>query len=240
MPDLPTDRARVCSLLDLTTLRATDQRHDVVKLCEHAAAPGAGLPRVAAVCVHADRADVAVSMLGGTSVNVAAVAGAFPHARSPLAVRIAEIEHVVALGVDEVDVPIDRAKALASQWGELAQELATIRKAAGETTLKLILEGSEIADPATLRAAGLAALEAGADFLKTSTGTSGPATPTMVDVLLGVLLEHGRGGIKVAGGVRTYDQARDFLIQADVALGPVTPERFRIGASSLLDDLVGT
>lgn len=240
MTDAPTDRARVCSLLDLTMLRAIDQRQDIVRLCQHAAAPGAGLPPVAAVCVHADRADVAVSMLAGTSVRVAAVAGAFPDARSPLAVRVAEIEHVVALGVDEVDVPIDRARVLASQWGELAQELATIRKASGDATLKLILEGSEIADPAMLRAAGLASLEAGADFLKTSTGRAGPATPQMVGVLLGVVLEHGRGGVKVAGGVRTFEQARDFLIQADVALGPVTPDGFRIGASTLLDDLATT
>ncbi|MDX1510649.1 MAG: deoxyribose-phosphate aldolase [Nitriliruptorales bacterium] len=231
-------RARLCSLLDLTTLHATDQRQDVVALCQHAVTPGGGLPSVAAVCVHADRADVAVSMLDGTPVRVAAVAGAFPHARSPLAIRAAEIEHVVALGVDEVDVPIDRAKVLASQWGELASELATLRKAAGEATLKVILETAEISDPAALRHACATALEAGADFLKTSTGQAGAATPEATRVLLEAVREQRRGGVKVAGGVRSLEQATGYLAQADALWGTATADTFRIGASSLLDALV--
>lgn len=237
MPDTLDLRGRLCSLLDLTTLRAIDQRQDIVALCEHAVTPGPALPPVAAVCVHADRADVAVSMLAGTPVRVAAVAGAFPHARSPLSVRVAEIEHVIAVGVDEVDVVIDRAKVLASQWGELAQELATIRKAAGDRTLKIILEAAEIPDPERLRAASMAALGAGANFLKTGTGRAGPATPAMVAALLDAVRQHGGGGVKVSGGVRTIEQARAHLAQADQLFGMATKEQFRIGASGLLDEL---
>lgn len=232
------DRALLCSLLDLTSLHAIDQRQHIMALCERAIAPGPGLPPVAAVCVHADRADVAVTMLSKSPVRVAAVAGAFPHGRSPLSVRLAEIEHVAATGADEIDVVIDRAKVLASQWGEVAQDLKSIRKAAGETTLKIILEVSEIPDPEMLRAAGKVALDAGADFLKTSTGMAGGATIEAVDVLLDAIAHHGTGGIKVSGGVRTGEQAKDFLHQVIDTLGPVGSDRFRIGASSLLDELI--
>ena len=234
--------------IDLTTLEGDDTRARVRALCAQARRPDAVNPMVgpvAAVCVYPAFVPLVAETLAGTGVKTASVAGAFPSGHSDLAVRLADIEAAVESGADEIDIVIDRSALLEGRFDDVATELRAAREAAGDTHLKVILEVGELDDDRIITASRLA-MEAGADFIKTSTGKSRvSATPaavwTMSEAIAAFAAETGRAvGLKVAGGVRTADDALGYLAVVRAVLGDdwLTPDRFRFGASSLLDALL--
>ncbi len=236
-------------MVDLTTLEGADTPGKVRALCAKARRPDptdAGVPPVAAVCVYPDLVGVARAELDGSPVAVASVATAFPSGRAALAVKLADVATAVADGADEIDMVIDRGAFLAGRYGQVYEEVRAVREACGSARLKVILETGELATlDNTSRAAWLAML-AGADFIKTSTGKVSPAaTPPVALVMLAAVRDFAestgrRVGVKVAGGVRTAKDAIRYLVLVRETAGQewLAPESFRIGASSLLNDLL--
>jgi deoxyribose-phosphate aldolase len=236
-------------MVDLTTLEGADTPGKVRGLCAKARQPDPAdpaVPPVAAVCVYPDLVALARSELAGSPVAVASVATAFPSGRASLAVKLADVADAVSAGADEVDMVIDRGAFLAGRYAQVYEEVRAVREACGPAHLKVILETGELATlDNTARAAWLAML-AGADFIKTSTGKISPAaTPPVALVMLSAARDFAeatgrRVGVKVAGGVRTAKDAIRYLVLVRETAGPewLTPEKFRIGASSLLNDLL--
>lgn len=244
------DLALLVSLMDLTTLEATDTQERVRRLCDRALNPTSGrsdvVPKVAAVCVYPNLATFAVQTLAGSGVKVASVAGAFPSGMSPLEIRLREIEWVVEQGVDEVDVVLSRGTFLSGDHATCLNELVAMKQASGKAHVKVILETGELQDLHTIHAASHLAIRSGTDFIKTSTGKVQPAAtlPAMAVMLCAirdVAKETGRiVGIKPAGGIRDTRTAMAYVMLTRDLLGEdwLHPDRFRIGASSLLDDVV--
>lgn len=232
--------------LDLTTLEGRDTPQTVLALCARAAAPGPGVPPVAAVCVYPALVAAAVAALRGTGVAVASVATGFPAGLVPLDVRLGEIGAAVAAGATEIDVVIDRGAFLAGRFRDVRDEVAAMREACAGATCKVILEAGELGSYAAIGHAAALALDGGADVVKTATGKIPVAsTPPIALVLAESVREHGRrtgrvAGVKLAGGIRTASAALGYLALISETLGPgsTDPARFRIGASSLLDDLL--
>jgi len=232
--------------LDLTTLEGRDTPGHVRALCARAGAPLPGAPPVAAVCVYPAFAALARRELAGGPVKVAAVAGAFPSGLSPLELRLAEIRAAVAAGADEIDVVVDRGALLCGDSARVSAELAAMRESCGAALLKVILETGELGSYQAIRNACDLALEAGADFIKTSTGKiPAAATPPVALLMCEAIREHFRrtgraAGLKLAGGVRTTKAALGYLAIVKETLGPgwLHPSRLRLGASALLDDLL--
>ena len=204
------------------------------------------VPPVAAVCVYPDLVALARGEVAGSGVAVASVATAFPSGRASLAVKLADVAEAVNAGADEVDMVIDRGAFLAGRYAQVYEEVRAVREACGTAHLKVILETGELATlDNTARAAWLAML-AGADFIKTSTGKITPAaTPPVALVMLSAVRDFAeatgrRVGVKVAGGIRTAKDAIRYLVLVREIAGPewLTPDLFRIGASSLLNDLL--
>jgi deoxyribose-phosphate aldolase len=235
--------------LDLTALAGTETVDEVERLCARAVRPDPAdrsVPSVAAVCLWPGFVPIAVSRLAGSGVRVASVAGDFPTARAPLADRLREIERVVADGAVEVDVVMQRTAFLEGRYADAYDELLAIRRAAGPATLKTIVEVGALGSLDLVRRASVLAIVAGADFIKTSSGKIGTGVTlasalTMMEAIGDLHRDTGRAvGVKVAGGIRTADQAIGYLGLTHETLGSdwLTPARFRIGASSLLDDLL--
>ena len=236
-------------MVDLTTLEGADTPGKVRGLCAKALRPDPddpSVPPVAAVCVYPDLVAVARAEVAGRGVAVASVATAFPSGRASLPVKLADVADAVSAGADEVDMVIDRGAFLAGRYAQVYEEVRAVREACGAAHLKVILETAELATlDNTARAAWLAML-AGADFIKTSTGKVTPAaTPPVALVMLSAARDFAdatgrRVGVKVAGGIRTAKDAIRYLVLVKEIAGPqwLTPELFRIGASSLLNDLL--
>ncbi len=235
--------------MDLTTLEGVDTVGKVVALCAKAVRPNpldATVPSVAAVCLYPELIPTAVEQLRGTGVKVASVAGSFPAGLGPLRVRLQEIRDVVAAGADEVDIVLNRSLFLGGRYGDAFEELLAAREAAGDAHLKVILETGELGSYDRIRQASMLAMAAGADFIKTSTGKIGvsatlPNGLAMMEAARDFHRDTGRKvGIKVAGGVRASKQAVQYLVVLHETLGPewLTPDLFRIGASSLLNDVL--
>ncbi len=248
---VPVGRDRVDDLrlvvrcIDLTTLEGDDTLARVRALCAQARRPDVANPMVgpvAAVCVYPALVPLVAEILGGTPVRTASVAGAFPSGLSSLPVRLADIEAAVAAGADEIDIVVNRPALLEGRLDDVRDELAASRAAAGTAHLKVILEVGEL-DTARIEQGARLAMETGADFIKTSTGKSKvSATPQAVWTMAQAIRTHAeetgrRVGLKVAGGVRTADDALGYVALVRAVLGDewLTPERFRFGASSLLD-----
>jgi len=234
---------------DFTTLEGTDTPGRIVQLCAKARRPDPGdatIPPVAAVCVYPELVPTAVSEVAGSGVRVASVAGTFPAGLGPLSARLEEIRWVVAQGADEVDIVLNRSAFLAGRHGRAFDEIAESKAAAGRARLKVILETGELGSYDQVRRASALAMAAGADFIKTSTGKIPAAATLPVALCMAeAVREHHRAtgaavGLKVAGGIRTAKQAWQYLVVVAETLGPawMTPERFRLGASSLLNDLL--
>ena len=230
---------RALAALDLTSLGEDDRPEAIEALCAAAAGPG-GAP--AAVCVspeHIVTARRALDSRGLPLVRVATVAN-FPEGAADPARAARETRRAVAAGADEVDVVLPWRAWLAGDRDGARSLLAACREASAGRCLKVILETGELRDAAEIRAASRAALAAGADFLKTSTGkVAVNATPEAARVMLEVIREHGRGGFKAAGGVRRLADAAPYFDLADSILGPdwADARHFRIGASALLGEL---
>jgi deoxyribose-phosphate aldolase len=235
--------------MDLTTLEGSDTVGKIVAMCAKAVRPNpvdSSIPSVAAVCIYPHLVPVAAGQLKNTGVNVASVAGAFPSGLGPLDARLREVREVVELGADEIDIVLNRSLFLGGQYAQAFEELAAAREAAGDTHLKVILETGELGSYDRIRQASVLAMASGADFIKTSTGKIQPAAtlPTalcMMEAAREFFHETGRRvGVKVAGGIRQSKQAIQYLVLVYETLGPewMTPDLFRIGASTLLNDVL--
>ena len=234
---------------DLTTLEGADTPGKVAALASKAIRPDPGdpgVPSVAAVCVYPNLVPVARERLRGTGVKVAAVATGFPSGQFPLPVKIADVRSAVELGADEIDMVIDRGAFLSGRYAKVYDEIVQVKEACGDAHLKVILETGELGTYDNVRRATLLAIAAGADFVKTSTGKINPAATLpvalcMLEAVRDVHEETGRRvGFKAAGGVRQAKQAVQHLVLVHETLGPdwLTPDLYRIGASSLLNDIL--
>ncbi|HWT23758.1 MAG TPA: deoxyribose-phosphate aldolase [Solirubrobacteraceae bacterium] len=230
---------RVLPLIDLTSLTGEEDEAQIVALCGQARTPAGD---VAAVCVDGRWAAVAARELDGSPVALAVVAN-FPEGdRDPERAR-REARQAVADGADEVDVVLPYGAWIAGdEAGALAVVEAARAAAPPPARLKVILETGRLRRPDVIRAAALAAIDAGADFVKTSTGKLQPgATTDAARAMLEAIAERdGAAGFKASGGVRTTAQAGEYLALADELLGPAwaAPGTFRFGASGLLDDVL--
>jgi deoxyribose-phosphate aldolase len=235
--------------MDLTTLEGVDTTGKIVALCAKAVRPNPvdeSIPSVAAVCLYPQLVPAAVGQLRNTTVKVASVAGAFPAGLAPLGARLAEIREVVELGAHEVDIVLNRSLFLGGRYAECFEELAAARDAVGGAHLKVILETGELGSYDRVRQASVLAMAAGADFIKTSTGKIGVGAELgsalcMMEAARDFFIETGHAvGVKVAGGVRQSKQAIQYLVLLYETLGPrwMTPDLFRIGASTLLNDVL--
>jgi deoxyribose-phosphate aldolase len=201
---------------------------------------------VAAVCVYPDLVAVAKQSLGRSGVKVASVATAFPSGRSSLAVKLQDTADAVAAGADEIDMVIDRGAFLAGRFGEVFDEIVAVKQACGDAHLKVILETGELATYDNVRRASWLAMLAGGDFIKTSTGKISPAATLPVTMIMLEAVRDFRDstgrqvGVKPAGGIRTTKDAIRHLVIVNETAGEdwLDPDWFRIGASSLLNDLL--
>lgn len=236
-------------MIDLTTLEGADTPGKVRAMCGKARRPDPtdpSVPPVAAVCIYPDLVELAKHELAGTGIAVAAVATAFPSGRASMEVKLADVRDAVAAGADEIDMVIDRGAFLAGHYGRVYEEVRQVRDACGSAHLKVILETGELATLDNVSRASWLAMLAGADFIKTSTGKISPAsTPPVALVMLAAARDFAdatgrRVGVKVAGGIRTAKDAIRYLVLVRETAGPewLTPSLFRIGASSLLNDLL--
>ena len=235
--------------IDLTTLEGVDTPGKVRAMCAKAVRPDPTMPdvpSVAAVCVYPELVATAAAAVAGTGVKVASVAGTFPAGLGPLEVRLAEIRAAVAAGADEIDIVLNRSAFLSGRYRQAYDEIAASKDACGPAHLKVILETGELGSYDHVRRASMLAMVAGADFIKTSTGKIGTnATPPtalcMAEAIRDFADQTGTAvGLKLAGGIRTAKQSWQYLVLVQETLGPdwLTPDRFRLGASSLLNDVL--
>jgi deoxyribose-phosphate aldolase len=196
--------------------------------------------------VYGDLAEVAAEALAGSPVKVAAVATAFPTGRAPLAVKLADVRAALDAGADEIDMVIDRGAFLAGRYLDVYEQIVATKRACGDAHLKVILETGELATYDNVRRASWLAMLAGADVIKTSTGKVSPAatlpvTVVMLEAVRDFRARTGRRvGVKAAGGIRTAKEALRYLVAVNEICGDdwLTPDAFRFGASSLLNDLL--
>lgn len=235
--------------IDLTTLEGSDTDERVIQLCQKAmnfSSQGEGTPNVAAVCVYPPFVRLAKSELSATGIHVASVAGAFPSGQSPLHVKLAEINYAMEEGADEIDMVISRGKFLEGEYNLVFDEIAAIREACKDVHLKVILETGELGNYTNVALASAIAMDAGADFIKTSTGKMKPAaTPQAVLVMADAIKEYYEKtgkmvGIKAAGGISEPDDALIYLMIVKDILGEswLNNALFRFGASRLSDKVL--
>ena len=236
-------------MMDLTTLEGADTPGKVAALCSKAMRPDPAdltVPPVAAVCVYPNLVPHALERVQGSGVKVASVATAFPSGQVPTDLKVAEVARVAELGADEIDMVIDRGAFLSGHYAKVYDEVCRVKEACGSAHLKVILETGELGTYDNVRRASLLAIAGGADFVKTSTGKIQPAatlpvTLVMLEAIRDVFEETGkRIGMKPAGGFRHAKQAVQTLVLVHETLGPewLTPDLFRFGASSLLNDVL--
>jgi len=246
---------------DLTSLEGADTPGTIRSLVAKAVTPDATdpeTPRVAAVCVYGDMVPYAVAALGSlhaaggeSGIQVAAVATAFPSGRASLAIKLADTREAVAAGADEIDMVIDRGAFLAGSFGVVFDQIVAVKEACRRTDgtyahLKVILETGELQTYDNVKRASWLAILAGADFIKTSTGKVSPAATLPVTLLmLEVIRDWHRLtgekiGMKPAGGIRASKDAVRYLVTVAETVGEdwLTPQLWRFGASSLLNDVL--
>ncbi|MBU2662931.1 deoxyribose-phosphate aldolase [Actinoplanes bogorensis] len=236
-------------MVDLTTLEGADTPGKVRALSAKALRPDPAdptCPPVAAVCVYPAMVPTAAAVLAGSGVHLASVATAFPSGQAPLEVKLADTRDAVAGGADEIDMVISRGAFLAGDYAKVFDEIVAVKEAAGPAHLKVILETGELATYDNVRRASWLAMLAGADFIKTSTGKVGvnatpPVTLLMLEAVRDFRERYGRQvGVKPAGGIRTTKDAIKYLVMINETCGDdwLSPDWFRFGASSLLNDLL--
>jgi deoxyribose-phosphate aldolase len=237
------------TMMDLTTLEGKDTRGKVFALCQKAVRPDPSdpeVPSVAAVCVYPAMVSFVKSALGESGVKIAAVATGFPSGQTFPAIKIAETRQTVAAGADEIDMVIDRGAFLSGNYQHVFDEIADIKEACGPAHLKVILETGDLGSYDQIRRASMIAMFAGADFIKTSTGKVGvnatlPITLVMLECIRDFHHLTGKKiGMKPAGGISNSKLALAYLVVLYETLGPewMTANLFRLGASSLLNDIL--
>ncbi len=239
----------IASMVDLTTLEGADTPGKVETLCQKARQPdlqAPDVPSVGAVCVYPPMVPIAKRCLEGSGIKIAAVATYFPSGQADLDHRLVEVRETVKAGADEIDMVINRGDFLSGRYGRVFDEVEAVKEACGSARLKVILETGELKTYDNVRLASQIAIDAGADFIKTSTGKVQPAatmpvTLVMLETIRDHYLKTGKMvGMKPAGGIRTAKLALRYLAMVKEVLGDawLSNEWFRFGASSLLNDLL--
>lgn len=241
--------------MDLTTLAGDDTPDRVARLCAKARRPladsivaGLGLaamPVVGAVCVYPTMVAPAVRALSNTGIPVASVATGFPAGLMPLDLRLAEIRYAVDQGASEIDIVITRAHVLGGNWTALYDEIAAMREACGDAHMKAILGTGDLVTLSNIYAASMVAMQAGADFIKTSTGKEAVnATLPVSLIMVRALRDYGEQtgvkiGFKPAGSMKTAKDAIawQILMREEMGRDWLEPDLFRLGASSMLGDI---
>lgn len=251
------------SMIDLTTLEGKDSEGKVLAMCRKAISPKPGdpeIPHVAAVCVYPNLIKTARRAVEGTGVKVASVATSFPSGQYPLRLKLEDTKRAITDGADEIDMVISRGEFLEGKYEKVFSEIRAVKECCTNTAeslsgkkgikvdvhLKVILETGELETFDNVRKASFIAMLAGADFIKTSTGKVQPAATLPVTL---VMLEAIRDfyddtgkliGMKPAGGIKTAKDAIAYLVLVNETLGEkwLTPDMFRIGASSVLNDIL--
>ncbi len=237
------------SMIDLTTLEGKDTTGKVQQLCYKAMHPHDSLkniPSVAAICVYPSYVAIAKKALMGSGIQVASVATAFPSGQSSLQVKLSDTKFAVDQGADEIDMVISRGEFLAGNYQYVFDEIASVKDACGKAHLKVILETGELDTLDNVRKASEIAMNAGADFIKTSTGKIQPAATlpvayVMFDAIKDFYLKTGKMiGMKPAGGISTSKIALQYLVMLNEILGKhwMNKKYFRFGASSLANDIL--
>ena len=236
-------------MIDLTTLEGKDTEGKVRALCAKGVRPDPSdpaIPSVAAICIYPTFIGVARDALRGTGVKVASVATGFPSGQTFSDIKITETRAAAQAGADEIDMVIDRGAFLQGDYRTVFDEIVAVKEACGDAHLKVILETGELETYDNVRRASILAMAAGADFIKTSTGKVTPAAtlPVTLVMLEAIRDFHQRTGrivgMKPAGGIKTAKDAIGYLVVLYETRGPrwMTPDLFRFGASSLLNDLL--
>ncbi len=231
------------SCVDLTTLEGDNTTSDIISLCEKASQYYH--PTVAAVCFYPVFCSIAKNYLKTTNVKLACVAGGFPAGQIPINLKIAEVKYLIDKEVDEIDLVITRGKFLEGNYSEVLEELLAIKEVCKNKTLKVILETGELQSLDNVYKASEIAIQAGADFIKTSTGKATiNATPESFTAILLSVKKHyeqtgKQVGVKVSGGVRDEYMAKKYIHLLYKILGEkwMTKQYFRIGASRLAENL---
>lgn len=238
----------ILNCIDLTTLEGSDNEQKINELCQtalHFANAERQIKSPGAVCVYPTFVAQAKRSLSGSGIKVASVAGAFPAGQSPIDIKVAEVTYAVNEGADEIDMVISRGKFLEGKFEEVAAEIRAIKQACQSAKLKVILETGELQSAENIYTASRLAIDAGADFIKTSTGKIAVnATPeafiVMLDAIADVHRESGKMiGIKAAGGISDPETALLYVKLVENVLGSawLSPQFFRIGASRLAKKL---
>ncbi|MDR1764300.1 MAG: deoxyribose-phosphate aldolase [Dysgonamonadaceae bacterium] len=236
------------STIDLTSLNTEDSRESIWRFVEKVndfEGSKSDIENVAAICVYPNFVQTVKEALTA-DVRIASVAGGFPSSQTFAEVKIAEVSLAVSEGADEIDVVINAGAFLDGNYEEMCDELEEIKNACREAHLKVILETGLLKTAEKIKKAAVLAMYSGADFLKTSTGKGYPgASPEAVYLMCEAAKEYHnlhnkRVGIKVSGGVRTAEDAVKYYTIVKETLGKewLTPELFRIGASSLAENLL--
>jgi len=239
----------IMGMVDLTTLEGADTDQKVADMCEKGksiSSMGLGLPNVAAVCVYPTLVKTACKVLKGTGINIAAVSGAFPAGQSPIHIKVAEVKYTVEQGAGEIDMVISRGKFLQGEYNLVFDEIAAIKEACGSAHLKVILETGELKTATYIRRASEIAIDAGGDFIKTSTGKVQPAATehamlVMLETIKDYYKKTGKKiGIKPAGGFTGVEIALRHFALTDQVLGRdwLNKHLFRFGASKLVDSVI--
>ena len=236
-------------MIDLTTLEGSDTVGKVRSLCAKTLVPDPldpTTPRPAAICVYGDMVATAKAAIGDSGIHVAAVATAFPSGRASMPVKLADTRDAVEAGADEIDMVIDRGAFLSGDYLTVFNQIAEVKQACGTAHLKVIMETGELVTYDNVRRASYLSMLAGGDFIKTSTGKVQPAATLPVTLIMLEAVRDWRDltgtqvGVKPAGGIKTTKDAIKYLVMVSEIAGDdwLTPEWFRFGASSLLNDLI--
>ncbi len=237
------------STIDLTTLACTDSVESVTRFARRAAEfyiDYPHIPNVASICVYPPFVETVGLAVDGTPMRITSVSGGFPASQTFLEVKVLETAMAIENGADEIDIVINVGELLEGRLDEMASEIEVLREEASDVVLKVIIESGALKTPELIRKASLLSMMAGTDFVKTSTGKIDvAATPEAAVVMCEAIRDYyektGRKvGFKAAGGVRTAEDAALYYTIVEQTLGKewLTPELFRIGASSVANNLI--
>ena len=239
----------IVSMCDLTTLEGEDTEGKISQMVAKAITPDPSnldIKNVAAVCVYPSLVSIAKEKVGNSGVKVAAVSSYFPSGQVPMESKLLDTKYAIDSGADEIDIVINRKAFLEGDYRKVYDEIVALKEACGDVHLKTILEVGDLKTYENIRKASLISLAAGSDFIKTSTGklsvgSSRQACYVMAKAVLDFKNLTGvSAGIKVAGGIRDSKDAIRYLVLINEEMGDewLTPDLFRFGASSLLDDVL--
>lgn len=239
---------QIHGFIDLTSLTSIDTKESIWKLADKVndfEGTRPDVPNVAAICTYPLFVETVKQALTAEGVRIASVAGGFPSSQTFMEVKIAETAMAIMAGADEIDIVMNLGYFMEDNYEEIVEDIQEIKESCRNAKLKVILETGALVTPDNIRKAAILALYSGADFIKTSTGKGYPgATPEAVYTMCRVLKTYysitgERKGIKIAGGVRTAEEAVTYYTLVKEILGKewLTPELFRIGASRLVEDI---